>query len=218
MLDLPSIDGGAEQFGLHGEDRGVRGIAPRIPETSATIALTPARGTPITRELTADDPELAAFWQAEQGKFRYHYVTFRATFVPDAAGFDDARLAVQLGPSEPANGVIAWSISPQLLADPTKSSESAKIGRLQAGVGGNGRRNRVQRPELFSPRVDGTDRGPVLGTAADLAAALTADSREAEGLDLIGEALEVAGEALPALVAPLSVLRADLIYTSALKG
>ena len=96
MLDLPVTDNNAEQFGLHAEDRVVRGPGPVTAETSGSIELTLPRVTSITPELTAGDPELAAFWKAEQGKFCYHYVTFRATFLPDNAGFDEARIAIQL--------------------------------------------------------------------------------------------------------------------------
>ncbi len=128
MLDLPVTDNNAEQFGLHAEDRVVRGPGPVKAETSGSIELTPPRVTPITQELTAGDSELAAFSKAEQGEFRYHYVTFCATFLPDDAGFDTARLGIELGPNHPPDAVTAWSMSPQLLADSKKISATAKLG------------------------------------------------------------------------------------------
>ena len=144
MLDLPISSNNAERFGLHAEDRVTRGPSPGpiTAETSGSIELTPPRVILITPELTAGDPELAAFCKAEQGKFRYHYVTFRATFLPDNAGFADARLAIQLGPNLSPDAVIAWSMSPQLLVDSKKISESAKLGidfklmKVEFDVGG----------------------------------------------------------------------------------
>ena len=127
MINLPVNSNNAERFDLHAEDRVMRGPGSIAAETSGSIELTQPLITSITQELTDGDPVLAAFWRAEQGKFRYHYVTFRATFLPDNAGFDNARVAIQLGPNQPPDAVIAWSMSPQLLADSKKMSESAKL-------------------------------------------------------------------------------------------
>src|SRR4051812_43891218 len=120
MLDLPIAESGAEVFGLHPEERRVRGVRTEIADTQASVELTRPFVTPITQDLAAGDPELLAFWKAEQGRFHYHYVTFRATFIPDDIGFDTARIAVQLEPSPYENAVIAWSMSPLLITDPSK--------------------------------------------------------------------------------------------------
>lgn len=128
MLELKAGEGEVERFGLQATERALRGAEPAAAQADAAIELTRPHVTPLTQALSASDPELAAFWTAEQGRYRYDYVTFRASFLPGAEGFDAARLAVQLGPAGPQDGVIAWSLAPLLLSDGTKAKESAKLG------------------------------------------------------------------------------------------
>ena len=146
MLELTAADGPAERFSLLPDERATRragasGFA-SLPETAA-IELTTPLVTPITEGLTADDPELAAFWKAEHGRFRYDYVTFRAAFLtPDDARFTRAWIEVRLAGvgGGAGEGAIAWSLSPNRVADTAKLKDTGKLGVdfkfLKAEMGG----------------------------------------------------------------------------------
>jgi hypothetical protein len=128
MLNLPQGDGSAEQFDLAADPRVVRGAAKSSDLVASSIELTKPFVTPLTKNLLADDKELAAFWAAEKSRYRYDYVTFRCNFeASERHPFEKAWVEVVLAPDEPDVGPIAWSMAPDEIADVTEFTEKGAL-------------------------------------------------------------------------------------------
>jgi hypothetical protein len=127
VIELPDGDGELNRFGLTEQSRLVRNLAVTGPQTTnAIIGITSPFSTPITKGLIGDDTELAAFWAAEKGRFRYDYLTFRCSFEPADRPIDKAWIEVALDPKADG-GPIAWSMAPAQVTDKQTLTESAKL-------------------------------------------------------------------------------------------
>jgi hypothetical protein len=128
MLELPVRDGPVEPFFLEPDTRAERGIQDTASRSleGAAIAISEPMVIALAEKLVANDPELAAFWDAEKARYYYHYISFCCTLEPKAnVAFEWARVAIQLAPSP---GPVVYSMAPGPTADIMKVKESATLG------------------------------------------------------------------------------------------
>lgn len=123
MIELPEPGGPLNAYRLVEDDRAVRAGGETAP-AGGSVGLSTPMVLPITEKLIGGDAELAAFWSAEQGKFRYDYVAFRCAFEPGPRPFEKAYVEVRL---EPAGGPVAWSMAPQEVSDKQKLVEKVSL-------------------------------------------------------------------------------------------
>jgi hypothetical protein len=127
VIELPDGDGDLNRFSLTGMSRRVRSEGVAAPQTTdAIIGITSPFSTPITKGLIGNDTELAAFWAAEKGRFRYDFLTFRCSFEPADRPIDKAWIEIAFDPKADG-GPIAWSMAPAQVADKQTLSQSAKL-------------------------------------------------------------------------------------------
>jgi hypothetical protein len=130
VIELDVMDGEPIRFELQPVQRSTKAHPALAPKTAngALIEITMPLVTSLTAELAAGDAELAAFWEAEAGRFRYDYVTFRTTLMPlERARFERAWIEIHL---KTASGeeATAYSLAPDQIVDITKLTNKAKIG------------------------------------------------------------------------------------------
>jgi hypothetical protein len=132
VIELDTSDGAPIRFELDPIQRLTRKRqreASEASENDALVEITTPLMTPLTSKLAAPDNELAAFWKAESGRFKYDYITFRTTFMPtERSRFERAWIEIQLDSEKGNEGPIAWSLAPDQIVDITKLTSTAKIG------------------------------------------------------------------------------------------
>jgi hypothetical protein len=132
MIELDLPDAPPIRFALSPVQRITRQSPASTTDGSipaAYIEITNPLVTVLTSRLADDDFELASFWRAEKGRFRYDYITFRATFIPaERHVFERAWVEVHLSVNEGDGESIAYSLAPNSIIDVTQLKSKAKIG------------------------------------------------------------------------------------------
>lgn len=153
-MDLPSVDGELQAFELTDVSRQTRdpGAKSGGPALSA-VALSAPFVLPLTQELVADDKELAAFWAAEKDQFRYDYMTVRVGLSPNGAVIQKAWVEVLMDPGDGGGAAsIAWSMSPDLVAEEQTVTEKASIKGDFKLIGGEAEVSREQQVQRWVVR------------------------------------------------------------------
>jgi hypothetical protein len=131
MIELDACEGMPIRFELQPVERVTkarRGVAAGGAIQAAPIEITTPLAMPLTAKLIGDNAELAAFWEAESGRFHYDYVSFRVTLMRlEGREFERVWIEVQLADAAGGEGPIAYSLSPLQAFEVTQMTSKVKV-------------------------------------------------------------------------------------------